>query len=125
MNFGLQLFLVGLGGAVGSIGRFVTGNMVEKFSVQTGFPVGTLVVNCVGCFAIGLIGGPGVTMSEERRFLLQVGLLGGFTTFSAFGLESVTLLRDGLYGRALLNVSLQLGLGLGAAAFGMWLARSA
>jgi CrcB protein len=89
-------------------------------------PWGTLVVNVAGCFAIGLLGGladtRGVLTASARLFLL-IGVLGGFTTFSTFGYETLGLLREQALARAFLNVGLQLALGLGAAWAGLALSR--
>lgn len=81
------------------------------------FPWGTLAVNIGGCFVIGLLFGLGETrqlFSPQARLFLLVGVLGGFTTFSTFGLESFNLLRDGEAARALANVALHIIVGLGA-----------
>jgi CrcB protein len=86
------LFLIALGGAVGSLLRYVIGGAVQRSSAS-GFPVGTMVVNVVGCFLIGgfvrfLLN---MQTSAELRALLVVGFCGGFTTFSTFSFETVGL----------------------------------
>ena len=97
---GLQaIALVGLGGAVGSIARYLLATWTMQAATPQKFPLGTFAVNLLGCLAAGLLAGwaerhPGV-LSPELRLLLMVGVLGGFTTFSAFGLETVQLLRRG------------------------------
>jgi len=123
----LQLALVALGGALGSVLRFLGSGLAYRMIPGTTFPVGTLAVNVVGSFAIGLVGG----LAEGRQFLvpelrvfLFTGVLGGFTTFSAFAFETLGLGLDGAFGRAAMNVTLQLVLGLGAAIAGYALGRT-
>lgn len=89
--------LVGLGGAIGSIGRYIAGQYIQSRFLSSGFPYGTFIVNITGCFLIGLIYGfAGKTdiLSEWRLFLVT-GICGGYTTFSAFSYESIALLRSG------------------------------
>lgn len=109
------LLVVGAGGFLGSIARYVTGGAVHGFFPGSLFPLGTLTVNTLGCFAIGVL----AYLVEERgslgvewRAFLMVGVLGGFTTFSAFGYETLNLLRDGEFYLAVANVALNLGIGL-------------
>lgn len=99
---------VGLGGAVGAIGRHLTSHLAERW-LGLGFPYGTLAVNWIGCLAIGaimggLLGGEAGAgrplLGENARLFLVVGLLGGFTTFSSFGLEGVQLMKAGRFGMA-------------------------
>jgi CrcB protein len=123
----LQLALVALGGALGSVLRFLAAGAAHRLLPALLFPVGTLVVNVAGSLAIGLVGG----LAESRAFLtpdlrvfLLTGVLGGFTTFSAFALETLGLGLDAAWGRVALNVAAQLGLGLGAAAAGYALGRA-
>lgn len=88
---------------------------VQKLSNDWMFPIGTFSVNMLGCFVIGLLAklseSKGLFQGDTRLFLF-VGILGGFTTFSAFGYESFQLLRDGQYLQAFLNATLQVILGL-------------
>ncbi len=92
------LFLIGTGGFIGSIFRYLLSGWVQQLSKSIQFPFGTLAVNIVGCALIGLLSHladqRGVVSGETRAFLM-VGILGGFTTFSAFGNETMNLLRDG------------------------------
>ena len=96
---------VGLGGFLGSIARYSVALLVPA-SATSRFPTATFIVNCLGCLLIGLLAGLSTRMSipEHVRVFLITGILGGFTTFSAFGLESVNLLRRGEFGFALLYV---------------------
>ncbi len=93
------------GGALGSLARYLLSGWVQS---KTGllFPMGTLVVNLAGCFLAGLLWGlfEEGGMTSNLRVFVFIGLLGGFTTFSTFGLESVNLLRDGDWKAGLINV---------------------
>ena len=113
--------MVGLGGFFGSVLRYVAGEWVQGLFAHSTFPYGTLFVNAAGCFAIGFLAGLSDSrdlFGESTRLFLFVGLLGGFTTFSAFGHQTFTLLRDGQTTMALANTGLQLALCLGAVAIG-------
>jgi CrcB protein len=114
--------VVGLGGAVGTVLRYWASGAVYTMIPAPRLPWGTLVVNVAGCFAIGLLGGlaeaRGALTASARLFLL-IGVLGGFTTFSTFGYETLALLREQAVARAFLNMGLQLTLGLGAAWAGL------
>jgi CrcB protein len=94
----MKLLWVGLGGFAGSVLRYLVSGWVQQSSKSVAFPWGTLVVNVTGCLAIGalsyLADTRGLFHAEARLFLI-VGVLGGFTTFSAFGNETMNLLRDG------------------------------
>jgi fluoride exporter len=97
---------IGAGGALGSILRYSLTAGAHRVVVTT-FPIGTLIVNVVGSFAIGILYVwliERVGLRPEMRAFLIVGVLGGFTTFSSFSLETVTLLMQASYGRAALNV---------------------
>ena len=121
-----QSLLVGAGGFVGAILRFGVSGWVQRLAGFSGFPYGTLTVNVAGCLAIGLLAGLAESrqvLTPEARLLLLIGVLGSFTTFSTFGYETLGLLRDGAVLRATANVTLQVGLGLGAAWGGLVLSR--
>src|SRR5262245_41053475 len=101
-----ELLVVGLGGFIGSALRYWTSVLSYRFFGQE-FPYGTLIVNITGCFLIGLL----MSIFEERfivnptlRIFLTVGILGGFTTFSTFGYETVVLLREGSYSMGFENI---------------------
>lgn len=120
------VLFVGLGGMLGSITRYLVGGWVQQAAGAFWFPYGTLAVNVVGCLLIGFGGGLAEArsaFSPEGRALLFIGFLGGFTTFSSFGFETFGLLRDGQYMLGLLNVALQIMLGLGAVYVGSSLSR--
>lgn len=123
----VNLALVALGGAVGSVLRFVVSGATHRLLPGALFPFGTLVVNVAGCLAIGWLGGLAEarqSLTPETRLLLLVGVLGGFTTFSAFALETLMLARDAGYLRAGLNVGAEVFLCLGAAWLGYAFART-
>ena len=89
--------LIGLGGAIGSIARYLITYITEARFVPSTFPYGTLIVNVTGCFAIGLIYALSgkFNISPEWRGFLATGICGGYTTFSAFSYQSISLMRDG------------------------------
>ncbi len=114
------VLLVAAGGAVGSVPRYAVA-VLAAAHLGAGFPWGTLAVNLLGSAAIGALVGHG--LRDELRLLLVTGLLGGFTTFSAFSLEAGLLAeRDGWWAAAL-YVGASLALGLGAFAVCWRLAR--
>ena len=109
--------LVGLGGFVGSIARFRLGGVILHHSNSWRFPLSTFAVNVIGCFAIGALAAlveHRDFFSPETRLFLFTGLLGGFTTFSAFGYEGLFLLRRGEIGIAVAYAGLSVLGGLGA-----------
>ena len=117
-----KALMVGAGGFIGSTLRYLVGGVVQSAFAGSTFPYGTFVVNATGCFAIGLVSqlieeqgalGPGA------RAFIVMGVFGGYTTFSAFGNETVNLMRDGQRLAAGMNVGGQLFVGLGA----VWLGR--
>ncbi len=122
---GLQVAVVALGGAVGSALRYASTIGMTRW-LGTGFPFGTLFVNLVGCLLAGLIFG----IAEERTFLsplvrllLLTGFLGGFTTFSTFALETMTLVRDGSWAIALAGFFANNAGGLALALAGIYMGR--
>jgi CrcB protein len=119
-SFYVNLFLVAIGGALGSMSRFLLSALVLR---ATGwlFPAGTFVVNILGCVIFGAIIGAAeqrVVLSTEARALLLSGVLGGFTTFSSYTFENFVLLRDGQWFTAAGNIVGQVVAGLG----GFWAA---
>ena len=121
-----KLLLIGLGGASGAVLRYVLSGASYRILGET-FPWGTLVVNVLGCLCIGFLW----AVSERYPFstgwsvFVFTGVLGGFTTFSTYGLESFNLMRDGEYLLAAANVFLSNLLGLTMVVVGFILARLA
>ncbi len=118
-----NILLVGIGGFIGSVLRYLASGYVQQASKSVDFPYGTLAVNVVGCFIIGFLAqlaeSRGVFTSESRLFVF-VGILGGFTTFSSFGNETLNLARDSQMMGALANIGANVVIGL----FAVWLGRT-
>src|ERR1700736_2655847 len=117
-----NMLIVGMGGFVGSILRFKLGGFVLHRSEAWNFPLSTIVVNLIGCFVIGVLAAlveHHDLFSPSVRLLLFTGLLGGFTTFSAFGYETVFLLRRSLLSVAAGYVLLSVVCGLSAVLVGI------
>jgi CrcB protein len=122
-----QAVLVGAGGFLGAIARYGLSGFVHSLVRTQSFPYGTLVVNVLGCLVLGLLGG----LAESRnlfgadlRLFLFLGVLGGFTTFSTFGYETLALMRDADHLRAAINVAAHLTVGLAAVWIGFALTRA-
>lgn len=117
---------VGLGGCIGAVGRYGVALALGAGAAGR-FPLATFVANCVGCLLIGLVADvlARVPAPEALRLFLATGVLGGFTTFSAFGLETVGLLRRGEFGYALLYAGGSVLVGVTAVWVGMRLASAA
>lgn len=118
----LDIVFVGVGGFIGSVARYLIYLFIRS-SYPSPFPIGTLFVNVVGCFLIGFVS----AYLEKQHpahalalLFLATGLIGGFTTFSAFGLETIMLIREQHFTLAILYILLSLSLGLGA----VWVGRS-
>jgi CrcB protein len=116
-----QLLVVGLGGFMGSIARYKLGGILLHHSASWRFPLSTFIINVGGCFIIGAL----AALAEHRdafspdvRLFLFTGILGGFTTFSAFGYEAFYLLRRGEVGVLIAYASLSVVVGLAAVALG-------
>jgi len=99
--------LIALGGAAGSLLRYVLGGAIQARSAS-GFPIGTMLVNISGCFLIGILVRQFMNMqlSHDLRALLIVGFCGGYTTFSTFSADTLTLVEGGEYARATMYVVL-------------------
>jgi len=118
------LSLVALGGAVGAALRYLSGVAVLRLTGPQEFPLAILTVNVIGSFLMGVF----VVVAAHRGLthlspLVMTGLLGGFTTFSAFSLETVTLMERGQIGAAGLYVALSVGLSIAGLMLGLWMAR--
>ena len=120
-----RILLVGAGGFLGSIARYVMVKLVDARLSQS-FPFGTFTVNVLGCFLIGLIigiVGRHANGSDAWRVFLGVGFCGGFTTFSAFALENHNLLIDRLLSTAVLYMVVSVLAGIVAVFLGLWSSR--
>jgi len=119
----LRYALVALGGSLGAVLRYMLSGYAQQIGRNSSFPIGTLVVNIVGCFTIGFLSelaeNHGLLRADARLFTV-VGVLGGFTTFSAFGNETINLLRQSENLAAIANIAGHIVLCLGA----VWLGRA-
>jgi CrcB protein len=110
-----EILLVGCGGFVGAVGRYLFGGWIHRLFRQADFPYGTLGVNLLGCLVIGLLAG----LADQRelfgpdtRLFVFIGMLGAFTTFSTFSYETLALLRDGQTLSAFVNIVISVIAGL-------------
>lgn len=116
-----NVLLVGLGGGIGSIARFLCQKYLYEWA-QHSFPLGTFIVNILGCFLIGLFYGlaeKGNLLTPEWRLLLTTGFCGGYTTFSTFAYENINLLKSGDFLYFGLYTAGSIILGIASAWFGM------
>jgi CrcB protein len=123
-----SFFLVGLGGAIGAIGRYGFSVLALRYWTGT-FPLATLLINIVGSFAMGLLMGLLAKLTPDwgppARLFLAVGILGGFTTFSAFSLEVIALLERGEISASLTYALLSVVVSVAALYFGLLITRGA
>ncbi|HEY8106355.1 MAG TPA: fluoride efflux transporter CrcB [Gemmatimonadales bacterium] len=120
-----MLWYVAIGSAVGGVSRYLLGGLIQRMSSGT-FPLGTLVINVTGSALLGFLFRYALdvpAMTPEIRALLGVGFCGGYTTFSTFSYETLTLLEDGDWRRAGLYVALSVGVSLLATFAGFAAAR--
>ena len=125
----IKLMLIGLGGSIGAILRYSIGGLIQNLSGSINFPFGTLGVNIIGCFLIGLfsylIEARAMFTDETRAFLL-IGVLGAFTTFSTFGHETYNHFLESKFHLVGINVGAHIIFGLAAvyagrvASFAIW-----
>ncbi|MFN8412862.1 MAG: fluoride efflux transporter CrcB [Anaerolineales bacterium] len=118
-----NILLVGIGGFIGSVLRYLVSGAVQNSMKRLDFPYGTLAVNLIGCFVIGILAQYGESrgvFSNESRAFIFIGILGGFTTFSSFGNDTINLVRESFVTNAFLNVGANVLLGL----FAVWLGRT-
>lgn len=124
MQLLMQYLVIGLGGALGSMLRFGVGSLIDSNVQKTGyiFPWGTIIVNITGCFVIGFVftistGEGRLLLSPLTRNFITIGILGGYTTFSSFSWQTLTLAQSGQMWGAAANVLLSVVLCL----LGVWL----
>ncbi len=121
MNLFAQFALVGVGGGLGAMARYGVGIVVYHYIERPWIPYATAIVNILGCFLIGIAAGyleARTSTGDVLRLVAMAGFLGGFTTFSTFGLETIQLLRAGHGSGAIFYVLTQLLVGVGLAALG-------
>ena len=118
--------VVGLGGALGSMARHGVGLAIARLPPSRVTPVATMTVNLTGCLVIGVLAGliasHRMTMTPAARAFVFVGILGGFTTFSSFGLDTFTLAHGGHTAVAAANMTIQVGVGCALVAAGYFAA---
>jgi CrcB protein len=112
-----NLLIIGLGGFIGAVLRYLISGQVQQWSQSVDFPYGTLAVNLIGCLLIGALSRldelRGV-ITPEMRFFIFIGLLGAFTTYSTFSNEAVNLINSRRFDLALVYIGTHMVLGLGA-----------
>ncbi|MCB2179687.1 fluoride efflux transporter CrcB [bacterium] len=102
-----NLLILGLGGFFGAISRYLLSDYVQNMLKHTGFPYGTLAVNILGCFLLGLLNQMAISrglLDDQTRLFLMVGFVGAFTTFSTFTVESARLFQTGQNTAGMLNI---------------------
>lgn len=121
----MRLLLICLGGAVGTGARYLLGGLVVRW-LGPDFPYGTLLINVLGSFLLGLIQQVGLStllIPDTLRLVLAIGVMGGFTTYSSFSYETLKLVETGSWVGASLYVGLTTALCLGCCALGLSLGR--
>lgn len=120
------IFFIALGGALGSVLRYLTGLGVNKIW-SFNFPLGTFIANCVGCFLIGVFWSyfdKQTTYTQELKFFLITGICGGYTTFSTFSNENIQLIGNNQLGLALFYTALSIIIGFGMTYLGILITRN-
>ena len=120
-----EAFIIGACGAVGSVLRYYSGQFISK-NYPSQIPLGTLIVNLLGCLLIGILLGyfaKNQGLSNEWKLLLVTGFCGGYTTFSTFAAENITLIQNQQVSQAILYIGLSVLLGLTAVYFGIMISR--
>ena len=120
----MNTLIIAVGGALGSMARYGTGRLMLGF-LGAAFPYGTLAVNLIGCLLMGIISGVFAfkEQSGQWQLFLATGIMGGFTTFSAFSLDAVLLWQRGQAGLAISYVLISVLGGLALLCAGLWLGR--
>ena len=121
-----QILLVGLGGAIGSIFRFLTSSLMARYALSN-FPLGTFIANVLGCFILGIcigVFGKNPTENENLRLLFVTGFCGGYTTFSTFASENIQMLQQQNYVMLATYTLVSLLVGFLAVAIGLSLGKS-
>jgi len=121
----VRLLLICLGGAVGTGARYLIGGLAARW-LGSEFPYGTLFINVLGSFLIGFVQQVGLTtlaIPETARLVLTIGVMGGFTTYSSFSYETISLIENGSWLGAVANVVLTTGLCLVVCVLGLGLGR--
>ena len=122
----IKILLVGAGGFLGAVLRYLTGAAIHYMLPNAAYPFGTLTVNIIGCLVIGLLVGLNETLpflTPELSFFMLIGVLGGFTTFSSFGYETFHFAQKGHFNMVFSHISLNVVLGLGSVWLGAFLSR--
>lgn len=117
----INAVLVGCGGFAGALLRYGLSGLAHRQAPLSTFPIGTVLVNLLGCLLIGIFGGLAESrqlFGPELRLFVMIGLLGGFTTFSTLGYEAITMIRAAEYTHAIVYIAVQLVFGLALAWFG-------
>ena len=119
-----KLLAISMGGVIGALLRYGTGGAVHKF-LQADFPYGTLFINLSGCLVIGFLWGlfERFNFSSNLRLFVFIGILGSFTTFSSYGIETFNLIRDGEMRAGLLNILFNNVFGISFVFIGFWLSK--
>ena len=119
-----EILLVGTGGFIGAALRYITSTWLSQFT-RFAFPLGTFAVNFIGCTLLGIFVGLGLgkTTTLPLREFAVIGVLGGFTTFSAFGLESFELLKSGQFAMTIIYIMGSMVLGLSGIGLGILITR--
>jgi len=120
-----MILLLAVAGAAGTLSRYGLGGLTQRIT-GAGFPYGTLVINTLGCLMIGYVMQIALNtdiIPVNARVVVTIGFLGAFTTFSTFSYETVRLFEDGAWVSAILNIMMNVGLGLAATLLGVLLGR--
>ena len=119
-----NLFYIFIGGGLGSVFRVFISNYTQKLFNVSGFPLGTFLVNIIGCFLIGVLSSYFLKVNSDLKFLLITGFCGGFTTFSTFSAENVSLWQNGDYITLVLYSLLSIVIGFLAVFIGLYIGRN-